>query len=92
MNNLNEEKTSDFIYKTLPGIVDYKFTSNDVSPNIVGVSFATINGIRSGDELLSLKHLNMLAEEFEDDNIIIRTGCSEIFLLITIKNPAYFID
>lgn len=88
---MDEQKVRDFIYKTIPSIVNYNFRGpEDEHPHTVFVSFATCNVSNMKLEPFTHKHLNILAAEFGDDEIHIKTGINEIFLIIEIKNETYY--
>ena len=90
---INVRKVSDFIYKTIPEIVNYTCDVYDDYDEFVTVTFATHNYMGGNKErdFFTHKHLNIIAKELGDDEIAIKSSINAIVLIIQVKSADYFL-
>lgn len=84
---LNELKVSNKIYDILTNAINYSCEFRD--NNLCVVRFGTLLDANLTYSV-TIKHLNAIAEEFNDPNMIFLTGSYEIMLLVKINNEEYY--
>lgn len=90
---INVKKVRDFIYKTIPEIVNYTCDVRDDADEFVVVSFSTFNYMGGNKERVYFthKHLNIIAKELGDDEIAIKSSINGIVLVIQVKSADYYL-
>lgn len=84
---LNEVKVSNKINDILTNAINYSCEFRD--DNLCIVRFGTLVAANL-TYYITIKHLNAIAEEFNDPNMTFLTGSYEIMLLIKINNEEYY--